>query len=366
MTREKIPILKEAHRFWAAYDEFLHLENRETSENVYVKCSKRGNDVYNWRIEKRLDFLKEFRDFELFALDEFKKRDVLELSRALIWRTLTFDSNLCSLDEAWMASESWFERSISRLKREYGEENVSYIAFIQPFPGEGPARGYPHYHVLLLIENNQFHVYRTMEEENGTLKMVYKLVKEDEEHLSEVIDWHSPVQDTKVLRNGQHVYNYCFKYVQNVVTGSCEPGTEAYEKSSLTNSILWLYRKRAFTMSGDFRESYSRLIGGLHNSKLNQVDLEGLSLEKLKKWFKKQRFRGDVPPEYRWVWDLIVDGCNNPPGPGSPWRIVGFVSGGELEELIGRRPGWVESVSAEVVGRAEARRRGVRFNASLY
>lgn len=331
LTREKIPILKEAHRFWSAYDEFLHLEHRKTLEHAYVKCSKRGNDVYNWRLENSLGFLKAFRDFELFALDEFKNKAVIRLDRALIWRTLTFDSKLCSLDEAWLASESWFERSISRLKREYGEENVSYIAFVQPFPGEGPARGYPHYHILLLIENGQFHVFGDMEESGGTLKMVYRLTSEDEDHLNEVIDWHSPVEDTKVLRNGAHVYNYCFKYVQNVVTGSCDPGTEAYEKSSLTNSILWLYRKRAFTMSGDFRESYSALMRRLHNSKPKQLNFEG----------------EEVPEEAE---------------KRSEWRVVGFTSGEELEELLGRPPGWVETVSAEVVGRAEAHRRGVKFN----
>lgn len=322
LTRERLSTLMEAHRFWSNHAEYLHLENRKTGENVYVKCSKRGNDVYNWRLENSLSFLRDLKNFEVFSLDSFKTSSILKLDKVLIWRTLTFDSKLTSLDEAWNNSSENFERWITRIKRRYGEENVSYIAFIQPFPGNGLARGYPHYHVLLLIENNNFHVYRDMEDEGGVLKMVYRLVKEEEQELDRVGDWHSPVQDTKVLRNGAHVYNYCFKYIQNVVTGSCWSESEdpskpgAYEKSSITNSILWLKRKRAFTMSGDFRESYSRLIRALHNSKPKQVDLDGEI----------------VPPDR-----------SNPP-PRSEWRLVGIISGSELEERLGRSPRWVEVV----------------------
>jgi hypothetical protein len=322
LTREKIPLLLDAYKMWSKFNEYLELESRDTLEHLYVKCAKRGNDVYNRRIEDKLIFLKDLKDIELFSDKEFKTRSIIKIDTALIWKSLTFDSKLCSLDEAWNRDGEEIDRYFTRIKYFYGEENVSYINFVQPFPGYGPARGYPHHHILLLIKNHDFHVHRDMEEEGGTLKMVYKLDKEEEEELNKVGDWHSPETDTKVLRSGQHVYNYCFKYVQNVVTGSywtesvdpSKPG--AFEKSLITNGVLWLYRKKAFTMSGDFRMSYSRLIRALQDSKLVQVDLEG---EKVK-----------------------ID-WNHPPEP-SEWRLVGLISGAELERRLGRAPRWVEKI----------------------
>jgi hypothetical protein len=322
LTREKIPLLMKAYKIWSGFDEYLELENRKTLERLYVLCSKRGNGPYNRRLEDKLIFLKDYKDIELFSDSEFKSKPIIKIDTILIWLTLTFDTKLDSLDNAWDNDCAEYNLWITRLKYHYGEDNVHPLNFIQPFPGNGPAQGYPHHHVLLLIENHDFHVHRDMEEENNTLKMVYRLDSEEEKELLEAGNWHSPQTDVKVLRNGQHVYNYCFKYVQNVVTGSCWPESEdpskpgAYEKSLITNSILWLKRKRAFTMGGDFRVSYSRLIRALHNSKPVQVNFEG----------------EEVPIDW-----------NNPPEPGD-WRLVGMISGDSLREKLGRAPRWVEVV----------------------
>jgi hypothetical protein len=262
--------LVEAFEYWQKYDEFMVLKDTdvETNKTEYfaVKCSKRGNDYYNYRLEKKLKFLKSF-NVELFTPDDFKEKDELLIGPGcLLWVTLTNNSNRCSLDEAWLLIMAEFNEWITKIRQKYGR--VWYVSFPQPYPGEGAARGYPHMHVLMLFEDACFTVFPHLEEDRaGELKMVYRVKEKDELH--ENGDWHSFI-DVKALRSGLHAYNYTVKYTQNVIMGA-----EA-EKSTLTNAILWLYRKKSFNLSGQFRRAYSDLINGdLHNSKVFQSTFEG-------------------------------------------------------------------------------------------
>ena len=58
--------LKEFYRDWRDYDEYVVLQKQSDNlrnkgevekETIAVKCAKRGNDVYWWRVWKRLKFL---------------------------------------------------------------------------------------------------------------------------------------------------------------------------------------------------------------------------------------------------------------------------------------------------------------------
>ncbi len=271
LTREEIPLLLEGFEYWQKYDEYMVLRETDlkTGEIEYfgVKCSKRGNDYYNFRLKKRLKFLKYYQESEIFSPNDFQEGFSLKVGPpCLLWVTLTYDSKRTTLDQAWNRFMPEFNKWITRIRQKYGK--VWYVSFPQPFPGKGEARGYPHMHLLMLFENASFHVFPHMElNRAGDLQLVYRV--QEKEDLHRVGGWHSHI-DVKALRSGRHAYNYTMKYSQNAIMGKEE------EKSKINNAVLWLYRKKSFNVSGSFRESYLDLIKShLRNSKSGQVTLEG-------------------------------------------------------------------------------------------
>jgi len=338
LTRDKIPDLVACYDAWCKFDEYLWLEKfvrGKKEEDLYVLCSKRGNRYYNLRMDKKLGFLKKFRNYEFFDDEELKNRFSIEINTVLIWVNLTFDIKLDSLHNAWVNDGLEYNRWLTNVKRYYKDKynaEVHALNFIQPFPGEGPAKGYCHHHVALLIKGAPFHVHQSFEEsKSGSWELVYRLDPDEEKDLFNAGDWHSPVTDIKVLRTGYHVYNYCAKYVYDAVTGSSSENEESKNKSLITNAILWLYRKRAFTMTGEFREAYSSLLNDLHNStrkKLIQRDLEGLEIPG--DW-NKMLFFEKFDEEYQEI----------------TFKFMGIVPGWQLEEILGRKPGWSVSIPSQ-------------------
>ena len=97
---------KELEKFyldWRDYSEYLVLQKQseslrvqgEVEEHTFaIKCSKRGNDVYWWRVDKRLKFLKDLESSILFDPHGSIKRS------NVVFATLTYDVNRCTIREA--------------------------------------------------------------------------------------------------------------------------------------------------------------------------------------------------------------------------------------------------------------------------
>jgi len=92
--------LKEFYLDWKDFDEYLVLQRQTESlrikgeidkEAIAVKCAKRGNDVYWWRIWKRLKFLFKLRDRVLFDPHASVK------TASVVFVTLTFDIKISSI-----------------------------------------------------------------------------------------------------------------------------------------------------------------------------------------------------------------------------------------------------------------------------
>jgi len=66
------------------------------------------------------------------------------------------------------------------------------------------------------------------------------------------------------------IYNYAVRHYVNAGLGDSE-------EAILNNSMCWIFKKKSYTVSGGFRESYSEYIRSLRNSKpvLVQTDLFG-------------------------------------------------------------------------------------------
>ena len=148
--------LKEFYIKWRDYAEYLVLQRQTESlrergevekETIAVKCAKRGNDVYWWRVWKRLKFLHNLKDRILFD-----PHGNIKLSNVL-FVTLTCDVKRSTIREAWETIGEDFNKWIRNLRKKYG--HISYVRC-----WEATQKGYAHIHVLMLFHDHQFKIFR--------------------------------------------------------------------------------------------------------------------------------------------------------------------------------------------------------------
>lgn len=246
--------LRDFYESWRDFEEFLVLQKQTVKggevkrKNIAVKCSKRGNGVYWWRVGKRLARLRKIKNVSFFdPHGSVKKSGVLHV-------TLTFDTKLCSIQEAWEGIGRDFNRWISAMRRKYGR--ISYFRDWEAF-----ANGYPHVHLLMIFHDYKFRVFRSQSK--------YRVAEKSEFEMS----WHSFV-DVEAVRNLKRGMGYVMKYLTK--TFHENPEQRGLEKSlrNLTLAMTWIFRKQSFGVSGDFVD----LIHAMHNSnrsRLVQRDLWG-------------------------------------------------------------------------------------------
>jgi hypothetical protein len=157
---------------------------------------------------------------------------------------------------------------ISALRGKYGR-----ISVIRSW--ETSTRGMPHVHACLLFHDAKFTVfpYLATNDEKET-QLQFRI----EEKADIASYWHSHV-DVQAMSSSKKLFNYMRKYQTKTLMASDSP------KGVRTMSMLWLNRKRSFSVSGDFRRQLSDLIRTLHISKteIRQARLDG-SLEDASVW----------------------------------------------------------------------------------
>ena len=263
--------LIEVFQYWQTFEEYLVLkaENTWTGEQkgVAVLCSKRGNEVYASRMRKRLDFLNHGKDVIFFSPGDFKTDQ--KVFTQVLWVTLTFDSKHCGLEQAWQEDSYFKDLFLQNLRNRYGK--ISYVDFPQAFPDpDGQAYGYPHHHMIMLFHEARFQVFPNLEtDRDGVTSLKYRVQEKDQ--LADQGKWHSFI-DVQALSSMGAVHNYAMRYCENVAYGESQEAT-------INNAMLWLFKKKGFNVSGDFRVTYHDLIKSLRNSK--QVFQFSLGMEKL-------------------------------------------------------------------------------------
>jgi len=267
LTQDRISLLNEVFSCWQDFNEYLLLRGKHRfikNKKIWiaVKASKRGNDVYSNRIDKRLGFFSKIRNVLFFKPEDFKADK--KVFSNLLWITLTYDSKRSSLHQAQLNCQKEFNRWITNLRNRYGKIDV--LKFKQAFPDpQGEAYGYPHFHVVLFFADSKFQVFPNLEEqEDGSFSFVYRIQEKDELHNQG--NWHS-FTDIKALSSIGSCINYCRKYAQNVMSGDSE-------EARINNAVNWLYRSKSFSLSKNFQAHLIDLISSLRISKV-QVDLFG-------------------------------------------------------------------------------------------
>ena len=242
----------EQYKVWASEDLYMIFtkwNKKKWKNDVFaVKCAKRGNDVYRHRVESR------FRRMVRMAQDMVffnRKARGAKATRAL-WVTLTFDTKLCSLIDAWENIGSEFNVFMARVRRQFGK--VSSCRVFESFEN-----GYPHIHCILLFER-EFSVFR---DRKGNFRV------REKHKIAEA--WHSNV-DVKAMSSLAGGFAYLKKYLLKGIDFE-----NADSKGLKTLALCWIFRKRAFSVSGQFRKALTDLISYLHNSnkKLVQTTLHG-------------------------------------------------------------------------------------------
>jgi len=274
ISPNQVDFLTEIYHRWVDQDEFMLLKgtHRETGEERRwaVKCSKRGNDVFNKRLDEKLGFLSrlKLKKHDFFSIDDFKPHK--RVMAQMLWVTLTFDSKRCSLHDAWRQISQEFNLWITNLRNEYGK--IHELKFIQAFPGPGKAHGYPHFHAILFFEEANFTVFPHWETNSDGHEQLEFRIHEKEE-LATQGKWHSFI-DVKALKSIKAAVNYCRKYGQG--TYDVESAEGAVNEEALLNCTMnWYYRKQSYSLSRHFQEALSDLIKTMHGSKARQLLLDG-------------------------------------------------------------------------------------------
>jgi hypothetical protein len=243
--------LKEFYINWKDFDEYLVLQKQTESlrikgeidkETIAVKCAKRGNDVYWWRVRKRLKFLHKLNDHTLFDI-----RGNVKFSNVL-FVTLTYDIRRSSIQEAWETVGEDFNNWIRNLRKKFGR--ISYIRC-----WESSKKGYPHIHVLMVFHDHQFRITFSQLKKG---RQVYRITEKEAFEKS----YHSFV-DVQAVRKMREGIKYIIKYLSKT----------KYEIQSqiLTLALCWLFKKRSFAVSGDFKEAIYAIINAQH--RIIQTDL---------------------------------------------------------------------------------------------
>lgn len=270
--------------YWSKFVEYLifRKQNVYTYDNEYkaVKAAKRGNDVYAWKLDKRLKHLYELPQIEFF---NYKDRNKVQKTRA-IFVTLTYARNE-RLDILWEEVGNDFNRWISAMRRRY-----SKISIIRCW--EAQQDGYPHIHCVLLFHEIEF--------ETFFYKKKWRISEKRE--IEELWSW--GFSDIFALYSFGAGIGYVLKYVTKVNNALMSEKID--RKLVLSLALMWIFKKRAFSVSKDFGLF---LVEERSDSPIGQVDLEGNSIYK---WYLVG-FWADVNGEFNyWRVDLSYNGF---------WRI---------------------------------------------
>ena len=102
--------------------------------------------------------------------------------------------------------------------------------------------------------------------------------------------WHSFV-DVVAVRSVKGSQKYCKRYItrKNMESSEAQPIYANGSVRDLDMALMWLFRKRSYAVSGEFREALSDLIKLRNNSKgirLVQTLLDGSMAPKIEVWYR--------------------------------------------------------------------------------
>lgn len=190
----------------------------------FVKAAKRGNDVYQYLVKKKLGPLNDLEKVTFFKENWGNKKT------NLLFVTLTYDNNRCDINTAWKKIGPEFHLFCNNLRKQYG-----HIEIFRTW--ESTSHYYPHVHVLIAFKDKSFPVFIHKGQDG---KRSFRIPTKDKDKISSY--WHSHV-DIKGVDNSKGAINELTKYVTKDLCS---------EKGNQTNAMIWLFRKQGYSISKGF------------------------------------------------------------------------------------------------------------------
>ena len=290
--------IAQAYTSWVQEDRYMILERLKPiwdapksstmldKETIAVKCAKRGNDVYSYRVLSRFGIFQDaLIDLNLTHFDKGQMRT------HVLFATLTYDIKLKSRHQAWKAIPKEYNLLMSKMRRVFG--SISTARTFESFEN-----GYPHVHVVLLFNDFVFQVREYTDRKGRKVLLVDDDIKDCISAM-----WHSNV-DVKGVGNVSESINYLKKYVSK-----CANFDSNDSKGIKTLAQCWAYRKRAYCLSGVFKTRMSDSIANMHNSnsKTSQMSLQNEKLQE-NKWSCLGFVSIEVLGVQDFVWRLALEG----------------------------------------------------------
>lgn len=247
---------------WVSEDEFFVLRRTERLKGrapgiTYhaLKCSKRGNDVHAKAIRGRVAALTH--ELERSGAIGGQHTNVL-------YFTLTYDTKLCTIEEAWKQMGKEWNRFMACVRKEYGA--VSTIRTWESFEN-----GFPHVHSVLLFHDYRFVVVR---DQSGAARIPRC-------HKNKISAWWHSWVDIFAIDNGR-TFNECMTdvlwYVLKLEAKAYQHMEKWKEKEVKSLAYPWYFGLRNVAISGRFVKWLADLITTrlkVTQTTGGQLDLEG-------------------------------------------------------------------------------------------
>jgi hypothetical protein len=250
---EDLYLINQSYHEWVQFDEFLplHYERIQTGEHFVklVKCSKRGNDVYSWRVKKRIPDIDSSADL---VYDD-------EVSSQFVFVTFEFNSHEIDCFGSWVEAPEDLNRAMANIRKAYPGVKMVMRSF------EAHSSGYIHAHVLLMFPEKM-----SMKREWSYHRncWIYYVPDELRAHLKE--SWGEGYTDVMGMPTARGGCRYTMKYIMK----SCSTDGVEGGKADYTLAMNWYLGRRSFHVTKDVM-GIVRRDERLHNSNQIQKDLEG-------------------------------------------------------------------------------------------
>lgn len=203
-----------------------HIESRY--EYKFIKASKRGNDVYQHLVSKKL----EYKISDLPNVIFFDEHSV-DKSTCLLFVTLTYNAKKCDINTAWTNIGKEFHLFHNNLRKKYGCVEIFRT-------WESTQNYYPHVHCMILFWEHEFKVLEHKDKDGRTsYRIPYKDMKDIAKY------WHSNV-DVQAVEDTHSCVKELTKYITKDLCSS---------KGDKTNSMIWLFRKQGYSVSKGFKDA---------------------------------------------------------------------------------------------------------------
>lgn len=226
------------YKKWRDNSEYMFLDGVDSFGRVvttaFAKCSKRGNDVYKARVREKFKDFKKLPDIDFLSIFDGKT--------PMLFITLDVNQNMFTIDEAWKQLPEYLHRFEASLRQKYGS-----FEHLRSF--EAHKNGYPHIHLLIYFKDFKFITFKQKRKKDG--KIVERVANK---HNSLIHHFWNMGSNVDVLGVGstKGFFSEIVKYITKDVFTS---------KAVMTNAMVWLFRKRQFSLSKNFLSSVFGDIG---------------------------------------------------------------------------------------------------------